>query len=118
MNALRERLVAQLNAQRPSFAEFMVRGELVEEVEILKATAKKIYLLRRDVAQDIEWSMLPAEQVVRMAEAVQLVTPEDRLALGILCHHALLAAQALKYLNSLTGTPFEDEARRILSSTA
>ena len=118
MNALRERLVAQLNAQRPSFAEFTIRAEKVQEVEILKATAKKIYLLRKEVAQDIEWSMLPADQVIVMAEAVKLNSPEDRLALGILCHHALLAAQALKYLNSLMGTEFEAEARRILASTA
>jgi len=118
MNALRERLVAQLNAQRPSFAVFMIRAEKVQDVEILKATPKKIYLLRKDVAQDIEWSALPAEQVISMAEAVKLNSPEDRLALGILCHHALLAAQALMYLNSLVGTSFEDEARRILASTA
>jgi serine/threonine protein kinase len=118
MNALRERLVAQLNAQRPSFDEFVVRGEKVQDVEILKATPKKLYILQKDLPQDVEWSKLPAEQVVIMAEAVKLNSPEDRLALGILCHHALLAAQALRYLNSLNGTPFEDEARRILASTA
>jgi serine/threonine protein kinase len=118
MNALRERLVAQLNAQRPQFAELVIRGEIVQDVEVLKATPKKLYVLRKDIAQDIEWSMLPAEQVVRMAEAVKLNTPEDRLALGILCHHALLASQALKFLNSLSGTALEDEARRILASTA
>ena len=53
-----------------------------------------------------------------MAETVGLTSPEDRLALGILCHHALLAAEALKYLTSLDGTPFEDEAKRMLASTA
>jgi hypothetical protein len=49
---------------------------------------------------------------------VKLASPEDRLALGILCHHALLAPQALRYLNSLAGTPHEAEARRVLESTA
>jgi hypothetical protein len=53
-----------------------------------------------------------------MADAVKLAEPEDRLALGILCHHALLPQQALRYLNSLGGTPFEAEARRVLESTA
>jgi serine/threonine protein kinase len=118
MNELRERLVAQLNAQRPSFAEFIIAGERVKEVEILKATTKKIYILQKEHPQDLEWSKLPAEQVVAMAEAVKLAAPEDRLALGILCHHALLAAQALRYLNTLGGTPFEDEAKRVLTSTA
>jgi hypothetical protein len=66
----------------------------------------------------VEWSRLPAEQLVAMAEAVKLADPEDRLALGILCHHALLPQQALRYLNSLGGTPFEAEARRVLESTA
>jgi serine/threonine protein kinase len=118
MNSLRERLVAQLNVQRPSFAEFVLRGEKVQNVEILKATPKKLYILQKDLPQDLEWSKLPAEQVVAMAEAVKLCSPEDRLALGILCHHALLAAQALRFLTSLDGTPFEDEARRVLTSTA
>jgi serine/threonine protein kinase len=118
MNQLRERLVAQLNAQRPTFAEFLIGGETLREVEVLKATTKKIYILRKDVPQDVEWAKLPAEQVVSMAEAVKLAAPEDRLALGILCHHALLAPRALRYLNSLGGTKFEEEAKRVLQSTA
>ncbi|MBI3858323.1 MAG: serine/threonine protein kinase, partial [Planctomycetes bacterium] len=72
MNNLRERLVAQLNAQRPSFAEFLLRGEKVSEVEILKATVKKLYILQKESPQEIEWAKLPAEQVVAMAEAVKL----------------------------------------------
>ena len=118
MNELRERLIAQLNQQRPSFAEFTIADEQIQSVEIMKATPKKLYLLSKDLPKDIEWSRMPAAQVVAMAEAVKLNTPEDRLALGILCHHAHLAEQALRYLNSLVGTPFEDEARRILQSTA
>jgi hypothetical protein len=118
MNALRERLIAQLNAQRPSFAEFHMRGEKVQNVEILKATPKKLYILQRELPQDLEWSKLPAEQVIAMAEAVKLSSPEDRLALGILCHHAPLAAQALRYLTSLDGTRSRDEAKRVMASTA
>ena len=118
MNSFRERLIAQLNSQRPSFRDFVLRGEKVQDVEILKATAKKLYVLQKELPQDLDWSKLPAEQVVAMAEAVKLATPEDRLALGILCHHALLASQALRYLTSLDGTAFADEAKRILASTA
>ncbi|HZE99081.1 MAG TPA: protein kinase [Planctomycetota bacterium] len=118
MNRLRERLVAGLNAQRPSFEEFQIGPERFQGVEVLKATPKKLYLLIDDESRDVEWSRLPAEQVVAMAEAVKLASPEDRLALGILCHHALMAQQALRYLNSLAGTPHEAEARRVLESTA
>jgi serine/threonine protein kinase len=118
MNRLRERLVAQLNARRPRFAEFQIGPERFPDVEVLKATAKKLYVLIGDDSQDVEWSRLPSEQVVAMAEAVKMEEPEDRLALGILCHHAVLAPQALRYLNSLSGTPFEAEARRVLESTA
>jgi hypothetical protein len=118
MNRLRDRLVVQLNAQRPSFEEFQIGPERFGAVEVLKATAKKLYVLIKDDSQDVEWSRLPAEQVVAMAEAVKLAEAEDRLALGILCHRARLAAQALRYLNSLSGTPFEGEARRVLESTA
>jgi serine/threonine protein kinase len=118
MNRLRERLVSSLNSQRPKFAEFRIGPETFQEVEVLKATPKKLYLLVKDDSQDVEWSRLPAEQLVAMADAVKLAEPEDRLALGILCHHALLPQQALRYLNSLGGTPFEAEARRVLESTA
>jgi serine/threonine protein kinase len=118
MNQLRERLVARLNAQRPFFKDFAMTGEKVQDVEILKATTKKLFILQKERPLDVEWSKLPAEQVIAMAEAVKLSEPEDRLALGILCHHALLAVQALRYLNSLGGTALEAEARRILASTA
>ena len=118
MNQLRERLVSQLNLQRPSFHEFLIGPERFLEVEVLKATVKKLYVLIKDDSRDVEWSRLPAEQVVAMAEVVKLDSAEDRLALGILCHHALLAPQALRYLNSLGGTAFEAEARRVLESTA
>jgi hypothetical protein len=53
-----------------------------------------------------------------MAEATRVSSPEDRLALGILCHHSLLPALAMKYLASLNGTPHQAEAKRILESTA
>jgi hypothetical protein len=118
MNQLRERLVARLNERRPFFKDFAIVGEKFQDVEILKATTKKLFILQRERPLDLEWSKLPAEQVIAMAEVVKLSEPEDRLALGILCHHAMLAAQALHYLNSLRGTSFEDEARRILASTA
>src|SRR5258708_25119236 len=71
MNLLRERLVAQLNVQRPSFTEFRIGPERLGEVEVLKATTKKLYLLVKDDSQDVEWSRLPAEQVVVMAETVK-----------------------------------------------
>jgi len=45
MNRLRERLVVQLNAQRPSFEEFQIGPERFGEVEVLKATPKKLYVL-------------------------------------------------------------------------
>ncbi|HUR39178.1 MAG TPA: serine/threonine-protein kinase, partial [Planctomycetota bacterium] len=118
MNQFRERLVVQLNAQRPAFVEFLIGPERFREVEVLKATSKKLYLLVKDESRDVEWSRVPAEQLVAMAESVKLAEPEDRLAMGILCHHALLAQLSLRYLNSLAGTPFEIEARRVLESTA
>ena len=43
--------------------------------------------------------------------------PEDRLALGILCHHSRLVDSAVRYLTSLEDTPYREVARRILEST-
>jgi serine/threonine protein kinase len=118
LEQLRARIVVAINAQRPSFPRFLLIGQPLQEVEILKATPKKIYLLERDIPRDVDWSRLPAEQVVSMAEAVKVTGDEDRLALGVLCHHAQLAEVAMKYLSSLDGTPFQAEARRVLESTA
>jgi hypothetical protein len=118
LEGLRGRIVQAINAQRPMFARFLLIGQPLQEVEILKATPKKIYLLERDVPRDVDWSRLPAEQVVAMAEVVKVMDEEDRLALGVLCHHAQLAELAMKYLSSLDGTPFQAEARRVLESTA
>ncbi len=118
LEQLRAHIVAALNQQRPSFPQFTLADETLKDVEILKATTKKLYLLDREVPRDIDWGKLPAEQVVAMAEAVRVSSNEDRLALGILCHHSLLAELAMKYLSSLTGTPLGPEAKRILESTA
>ena len=85
---------------------------------MLKATPERIFLLISEMPRAVDWSNLPAEQVVGMAEALHLSGPEDRLALGVLCHHSLLASLALKYLTSLDGTPLEAEAKRVLETSA
>jgi serine/threonine protein kinase len=115
---LRARLIGKLNAQRPLFSSFHLARETLARVEILKATPKKLYLLEGETSREVEWSALAVQQVVAMVEIVKMSDPEDRLALGILCHHARLIDLAIRYLNSLGGTPFEEEARRILQSTA
>ena len=86
-------------------------------VEILKATPSKIYLLVGDSPREVTWAQIPAPQVAQMAEAVGATEAADRLALGALCHHARASSLALRYLTSLAGTPFEEEARRFLQST-
>ena len=66
----------------------------------------------------MDWSRLPAEQVAALAEATKVTGDEDRLALGILCHHAKKPTLAMKYLSSLSGTALGEQARLILESTA
>jgi serine/threonine protein kinase len=115
---LRDRLVERLNAERPTFPELDLAGATLKNVEVLKATAKKLYLLESDRPRDAEWAQLPPAQVVAMAEALKMDAPEDRLALGVLCHHSRLAEQAARFLKSLGGTPFEEAARNVLESTS
>ncbi len=114
----RERLVERLNAARPTFARLELFSGPLENAEVLKATARKIYLLVGEAPREAEWSALPAAQVAAMAEAVGLASPADRLALGILCHHARLADRALGYLRSLAGTEYEEAARHVLETTS
>jgi serine/threonine protein kinase len=118
LEQLRARLVGRLNAERPSFPEFRVAAETIQGLEVLKATAKKLYVLAGEQPRELAWSQIGPAQVVAMAGVMKLAEPEDRLALGVLCHHARLLEQAASFLQSLAGTPFEDEARRILQSTA
>jgi serine/threonine protein kinase len=118
LDQLRAHLMERLNAQRPTFSELVLANETLENVEIMKATPKRIYVLENDRPHDVPWSLIPAEQVVSMCDAMKVEQPEDRLALGILCHHALLPTLALKYLTSLSGTPLDEEAKRVLQSTA
>ena len=118
LEQLRERIVSALNAQRPAFSSFALDTETLKDVEVMKATPKKLYLLLGDSPRDVEWYRLPAPQVAAMAETVKLTGNDDRLALGILCHHAQLPTLAMRYLASLAGTPLADQAKRILESTA
>lgn len=118
LEQLRTRLVARLNAERPTFPEFRIAAETLKGIEVLKATSKKLYVLAGDQPRDLPWAQIGTAQVVVMAQAMKLLEPEDRLALGILCHHARLLDQAADFLQSLAGTPFDEEARRILQSTA
>jgi serine/threonine protein kinase len=119
LEQLRAHLVERLNGRRPVFERMALSDETLRQVEVLKAGPRKLYLLEGGGGmREVDWSRLPAEQVVAMADALQVDSPEDRLALGVLCHHALLPTLATRYLTSLTGTPFEEEAQRILRSTA
>ena len=69
-------------------------------------------------SRELAWSALSCPQVVAMAERASLKEPEDRFALGILCHHGRAHSLALGFLSSLSGTPFDQEAKRILQSSS
>jgi hypothetical protein len=118
LRTLRERLVEKLNAVRPVFDSFEADAAILKGVEILKATAAKLYVLAGDASRELAWSALSCSQVVAMAERVALKEPEDRFALGILCHHGRAHSLALRFLSSLSGTPFDAEAKRILQSSS
>jgi serine/threonine protein kinase len=117
LEELRARLVDKLNARRPNFSEFETTEGNWRGVEVLKATPSKLFVLVSDTPREVTWAQVPAPQVVLMAEAVGVTEAADRLALGVLCHHARASSLALRYLTSLAGTPFEEEARRYLQST-
>jgi serine/threonine protein kinase len=118
LEQLQARLVGRLNAERPTFPEFKIAAETIKGLEVLKATHKKLYVLAAELPRELPWSQIGTPQIVSMAQAMKLMEPEDRLALGILCHHARLLDQASTFLQSLFGSSFEAEARRILQSTA
>ena len=118
LQKLRTRLVTLINAQRPVFREFRLANETLENVELMKATEEMLYVLLEEGPREIEWSRLRASQVVAMAEEVKMHGPEDLLALGILCHHSRLVDLSVRYLTSLKGTPYEEEARRVMETTA
>lgn len=118
LEQLRARMVDRLNEKRPTFARLKLLGEVLDGVEILKATPKKIIVLVGEGSRELAWSDLPAAQTVAIAEALGMKDAEDRLALGILCHHSRQVDLAVSYLTSLDGTPYQEVARHVLESTA
>jgi len=118
LRTLRERLVEKLNAVRPVFDSFEADGAVLKSVEILKATHARLYILAGESSRELAWSALSCSQVVAMAERASLKEPADRFALGILCHHGRAHSLALGFLSSLSGTPFDAEAKRILQSSS
>jgi hypothetical protein len=118
LEQLRARMVDRLNDKRPTFDRFKLLGEILDGVEVLKATPKKIIILVGEGSRELAWSDLPAAQTVAIAEALGMKDAEDRLALGILCHHSRQVDLAVTYLTSLDGTPYQEVARHVLESTA
>jgi serine/threonine protein kinase len=118
LEQLRARMVDRLNEKRPTFDRFKLLGEILDGVEVLKATPKKIIILVGEGSRELAWSDLPAAQTVAIAEALGMKDAEDRLALGILCHHSRQVDLAVTYLTSLDGTPYQEVARHVLESTA
>ncbi len=118
LQQLRARLVGRLNEVRPAIPRLRLTKETLENVEILKATQSIIVVLAGERSRELTWGDLLPGQVVALAEAVDMTSPEDRLALGILCHRSRMVELAVRYLSSLDGTPYQEMARRIMQSTA
>jgi serine/threonine protein kinase len=118
LEQLKTRMVDRLNEKRPTFARLKLLGEILDGVEVLKATPRKIIVLVGEGSRELAWSDLPAAQTVAIAEALGMKDAEDRLALGILCHHSRQVDLAVSYLTSLDGTPYQEVARHVLESTA
>ena len=108
------RLVARLNAERPTLDRFPLEGESLEAVEILKATPQKLVIFHAEASREIPWTSVPPAQVVRLAETLKQVDPADRLALGILCRHSGLLEESARFMASLQGTLLADVARDIM----
>ncbi len=107
LGAFRARLIHRLNERRPRLPKFLLVKGALEGVEVLKALEERLILLHERRAMELGWSEIAHPQIVALAQAVELTGTDDRLALGIYCHHARLADQAIQFLDSLRGTPYE-----------
>lgn len=117
LEKFRGRLADLLSAKRPRLARLLLTRGPLEGVEILKATPKKLFIFQNDKSTEVEWAQIAPKQLLALAEAMQMGTPEERLAIGIFCHHARLPEQANKYLTSLQGTPLAAAAREVTDPT-
>ncbi len=118
LERFRDRLVAALNEQRPRLPSMQLARGALGAVEVLKATSKKLVVFHGDKPLELEWSSLAPAQVVALAEATKVTAPEDRLALGVFCHHARMMEVGMRFLTSLIGTPLEAAARHIMEQSA
>ncbi len=114
LDQFRARLVERLNSGRPVLPRIALAEEVLEQAEVLKATANRLILFASDRARDVAWTSVPVEELAGLAETLGLAEPADRLALGILCRNAGLAVRAESCLASLEGTALADVARDLL----
>jgi serine/threonine protein kinase len=110
----RRRLAERLSAERPSLESLLLADDRLAAVEVVKATAEKIFVFAGGDVRGYEWSRLIPAQVVALAERMELSEPEDCLALGIYCYHTGQPDAARRYLATLAGTPLERTASQIL----
>jgi serine/threonine protein kinase len=116
LEKFRARLVDRVNDKRPRLPLLKLVSGQLENVELLKATQKKLFVFVGDRSMELEWSSLSLAQVVGLAQAVGMNDPEDRLALSIICHHAGFVELKTGFLMSLMGTPLEAAARHFLEA--
>jgi hypothetical protein len=109
VEALKTQMIERLNRQRPTVPKLELLDKAIENVEILKATERKIVIYSADKANEIPWAALRPQTIVALAEGVcGLTSPQDRLSLGIYCWKALLKTEAQRELTAALGTGLAD----------
>jgi hypothetical protein len=112
----RKRLMDRINERRPRFTRLRLVEGVLQDVEFLKASEKTIVVFHGQKSVDLHWSSISLAQLVALAQSVDMNEEQDRLALGIICHHAGLLDLAKGFLESLFGGDLEPYAREILQS--
>jgi serine/threonine protein kinase len=116
LDDFRKRLMDRINERRPRFTRLRLVEGVLQDVEFLKASEKTIVVFHGQKSVDLHWSSISLAQLVALAQSVDMNEEQDRLALGIICHHAGLLDLAKGFLESLFGGDLEPYAREILQS--
>jgi serine/threonine protein kinase len=84
MDAFKGRLAARLNTRAPRVYGYPRDSGPAEDVQVLKVTPARIYLLIRGEVEAGDWAGIAPDRLIPLAEAAGASEPDDQLALGLL----------------------------------
>jgi serine/threonine-protein kinase len=117
IQAFKARLLEKVNSSRPTVPELPLGTRRIKDARVTRAKLDGCVFLSGGEADWASWSELGVEGVVSLARSCGVTErPEDRFGLALFCLSAGGRKEARELLETLKGTPREQEAGPYLAS--